>query len=97
MKKNTEECDNLLNIVHGGVILIVYLFCIIVVFITLSGPFEDIISNVENINSSASDSHVESSGSMLRAVFDFMFAGFAIVPSVWFVYWAFHREPRWEY
>jgi Na+/proline symporter len=86
-----------LNIIHGGVILIVYLFCVIVIFVTISGPFEDIITDIENINSTASDTHVESSGGMLRTVFNLTFAGFAIVPTVWFVYWAFHREPRWEY
>jgi len=85
------------NIVHGGVILVVYLFIVIGLYVFISGPFEDIIGDMEDLNMSASDSHIESSGSALRTVFDLMFAGMAVVPVVWFVYWAFSREPDWRY
>jgi hypothetical protein len=86
-----------LNIVHGGVILIVYVFVVIACYTFISGAFEDVISSVEDVNSTASDTEVESAGTTLRTVFDLMFAGLVLVPVIWFVYWVFSREPDWRY
>jgi len=85
------------NIVVGGVILVVYLFVVIGAYVFISGPFDDVMDTMENVNSTASDSYVESSSGTLRTVFDLVFAGLALVPVVWFVYWAFSREPDWRY
>ena len=86
-----------MDIVRAGVILVVYLFVVFAIYIFISGAFEDIISDFEDINSTASDTHVDASGTTLRTVFDLMFAGMALVPVVWFVYWVFSREPDWRY
>ena len=86
-----------MNIVHGGVILIVYVFVVIVCYSVISGAYDDIITGVENVNSTASDVKVEYAGTMIRTVFDLMFAGLVLVPVIWFVYWVFSREPDWRY
>ena len=84
-----------MNILRAGVILMVYLFIIIVLYIFLSSPVDDIITNFENINLTASDSHIESNSAIGRTVFDMIFAILGLVPVVWFVFWCFHREPDW--
>lgn len=85
------------DIIRNGVILIVYLFIIITLYIFLSGPFDDITTSFENINLTASDSHIESSAATIRTVFNMVFGGLAIVPIVWFIVWCFHREPDWRF
>jgi hypothetical protein len=85
------------NIVLGGVILAVYCFMVITAYIFISGPFEDVITSFENVNSTASDSYVGGGASTVRTVFDLVFAGMVLVPVIWFVYWVFSREPDWRY
>jgi len=86
-----------MNIIPAGILLAAYMFVTITAYVFLSGVFVDVITGVENINMSASDALVEASGSTLRIVFDMMFAGLLLVPVVWFVYWAYSREPDWGY
>ena len=86
-----------MDIVRAGVILIVYVFVIITFYIFISGAFDTIVTGFEDINSTASDVRVENSATEIRTVFDLMIAGFVIVPVIWFVYWAFSREPDWRY
>jgi len=80
-----------------GILLIVYLFIIIVCYIVLSSPFETIISGFEDINSTASDAQIESSGGLVRSAFDISFGLAGIIPIVWFIVWVFSREPDWRY
>ena len=86
-----------MDIMRSGIILIVYLFGITTLYLFLSSPFDDMVSNFENINQSASDTYVEETSSIVRIVFDMMFAGFAIVPIVWFIIEVFKREPDWRF
>ena len=85
-----------MNILRAGVILMVYLFVIITIYIFLSSPVDDIMSTFEDINLTASDSHIESNAGIGRTVFDMIFAVLGLVPVVWFVFWCFSREPDWR-
>lgn len=86
-----------MDIVRNGVLLVVYLFVIVVLFIVISGVFEDIVVGVEDVNATASDARVEVHGGYIRTVFNMIFALFALVPIIWFIAWAFHREPDWRF
>ena len=86
-----------MDIMRRGVILAVYCFVIIIAYMAISGPFEDFMGSFENINSSASDSYVESSVSTGRIVFDMFFAILLIGPVVWFIFDSLRREPDWRY
>ena len=63
----------------------------------LSSPFDDMMSGLEDLNMTASDAKVEDASGWGRTVFDMIFAGFVLVPIIWFVVWVFHREPDWGY
>lgn len=82
-----------MDIVRSGIILIVYTFIMIVIFIVVSGMFEDFITDMESLDMSNSDAEVEQSGSTIRTVFNMSFAGLIIIPTLWFIYYAFYREP----
>jgi len=86
-----------MNIVHGGIVMGAYLFVIIVIYIVLSSPFDDMVSSFEDLNMTASDTQVESASGWGRTVFDLVFAGLFIVPFLWFVVLVFRREPDWRY
>ena len=85
------------DIVRSGGILIIYLFIITILYIFLSSPFDDIMTDFEDINSTASDSQVESASSLGRTVFNMIFAGLGIVPIAWFIVEVFKTEPDWRY
>ena len=85
-----------MNIPRAGVILIVYLFVLITIYIFLSSPFDDFVTSFEDLNLSASDSHIESNTGIGRTVFNMIFAILGLVPIVWFIFWCFSREPDWR-
>ena len=87
----------MMDIVRNGVILIAYLFVIIVIYIVISSPFDEMVTSLEDINMTNSDAEVESSGGNIRTVFDMCFVGLALVPIIWFISWAFSREPDWRF
>lgn len=86
-----------MDIVRSGIIMGTYLFIIIIIYMVLSSPFDDMMSGLEDLNMTASDAKVEDASSWGRTVFDMMFAGLALVPLLWFVVWVFRREPDWRY
>jgi len=86
-----------MSVIRNGVILLVYLVIIICLYLFLSSPFDTLMSNFDDIDSTLSDSHIEAGTSLNRTVFDMMFAGLILVPIIWFVLWCFSREPDWRY
>ena len=86
-----------MDIIRNGIIMAVYLFVIIALFLFLSSPFDDLMTNFEDIDSTGSDSHVEDASGYGRTVFNMIFAGLAIVPIIWFIAWVFRTEPDWRY
>lgn len=86
-----------MDIVRSGIIMGAYLFVIIIIYMVLSSPFDDMMSSFEDLNMTKSDAKVEDASSWGRAVFDMIFAGLALVPLLWFVVWVFRREPDWGY
>jgi hypothetical protein len=83
--------------IRSGVILIVYVFIVIAMYIIISSPFEDIVTSLEGLDMDASDTEIEASGATARIVFTIVFAGFAIIPIIWFIVEVFKTEPDWRY
>jgi len=85
-----------MGIIRNGVILILYLLIVISLYIFLSSPYDDIMTSFENINGST-DELVEAGAGTNRIVFDMMFAILGIIPIIWFMVWAFNRDPDWGF
>jgi len=83
------------SIVRVGSIMAIYAFIVIVIYIVLSSPFDDIMTDFENLNLTNSDTEVEGGSSYGRLVFDMIFALAVIIPMLWFIIWCFRREPDW--
>ena len=83
----------MVDIVRGGIILIVYTFIMIIIYLVISGVFDDFVTSFEDVNLTNSDAEIEQSGGVLRTVFNMSFAGLVIIPALWFIYLAFYREP----
>jgi len=85
------------GLIRDGIIMAVYLFIIITIYIVLSSPFDDFISEFEDVNLTASDAHIETGGGYSRTVFDMVFAGFGLAPLFWFAVRMLRRDPKWGY
>ena len=85
-----------MNLIRDGVLMAVYVFVVIVIYIVISSPFADIMSDFEDINGTGSDSHVESGVGTATIIFDMIFAAFVIIPLFWFMVRVFMREPDWR-
>jgi len=96
MNNNIKEEDSKLNLIRDGVIMAVYVFVVIAIYIVISSPFADIMSDFNDINGTGSDSHVESGVGAAATVFDMIFAAFVIIPLFWFMVRVFMREPDWR-
>ena len=82
-----------MNIMHSGVMLIAYLFIVVIFFIVISDPFDDIMDNMDAVNLDASDGKIEYHSGIARTVFNMCFALAAIIPTIWFVAEVFREEP----
>ena len=80
------------DIIRNGVIMLVIEFIILMMYIVISSPFDDMVTSFENINGST-DAKVEEGSANARTMFNMMFAGFALIPPIWFMIWVFVREP----
>lgn len=85
-----------MNLIRDGAIMAIYVFIVIIIYIVLSTPFANIMSDFNDINGTGSDSHVESGVNTAIAVFDMVFAAFVIIPLFWFIVRVFRREPDWR-
>ena len=85
------------GLILRGILLITYTFIVITIYIVVSSPFETIVSGMEDINMTDSDTHIESVGGNVRLAFDMAFALAILVPSLWFIVWVFSREADWRY
>ena len=85
-----------MDIVRSGIILIVYTLMMMVIYLIISGVFEDFVTSFEDVNLTNSDAEIEQSGGVIRTVLNLSFAGLVVIPILWFIYWAFYREPDWR-
>lgn len=85
-----------MEIVRGGVILAAYTFIVVMLYLFLSSPFDEVVSGFENVNLTNSDVEVESSSGMARSVFDISFIILVAVPITWFIVGVMRREPDWR-
>jgi len=86
-----------MDIVRGGVIMAAYVFLVVLLYLFLSSPFDDMMTGFENINLTNSDNEVENASGYGRTVFDMIFGGLVLVPILWFIVNVFIREPDWRY
>ena len=86
-----------MEIMKVGVIAIIYYFIIIILYVTLSSPFDDMMTSFEDLDLTASDSHIETNTALGRTVWDICFAGLALVPALWMAVYLLRREPHWGY
>ena len=85
------------EIIKAGVIALVLDFVIISLYIFISGPFDAISTDIEDLDMSASDSHVETISGLGRTVFNIIFIGLGVAPWIWMVLKLLHREPEWRF
>jgi hypothetical protein len=84
-----------MNYIHATIIYIAYMFVIILTYLVTSGPFEDIVTEIEGAGTTTPE--VATVGGYVRSAYSMVFAIAGIVPTVWFVAWTFKREPDWYY
>lgn len=85
-----------MNIIRTGGIMAVYVFIVIILYMVLSSPFDDLMTSFAGLDMTNSDAEVEQGVSMGRLVFDIIFALFVLIPIIWFVFMCFSREPDWR-
>jgi len=85
-----------MSIIKASAIMAIYLFIVICLYLFLSTPFDRVMDSFEGIDG-ATETQVDAGAGESRLVFDMMFAILGIVPLLYFVLWAFHREPDWGY
>ena len=85
------------EIIRGGVIALVLTFVVITLYLFLSTPFDSIYSEVEDLNMTNSDTHVDNVAGLGRTIFDMIFVIAGATPWVWLIYLLQSREPEWRY
>jgi len=86
-----EQVD---NIIHAGLILIVYMFCVILLYFVLSSPVDAIFDAIEtgSVGTDAETYMTEFLPNIEWAV-RVVFAIALAIPITWFIFWIFSREP----
>lgn len=84
------------NIIRDGVIMLVILSVIFILWLILSTPFNTMVSSLEDVNMTNSDTEVEETTGWVRAVWDIFFAGLVLIPIIWFIMRMMQREPDWR-
>jgi amino acid transporter len=85
-----------MNIIRSGAIMAVYVFIVIILYMVISSPFDDIMTSFSDLDLANSDAEVESGISYGRIVFDIIFALAVLIPIIWFIFMCFSREPDWR-
>jgi len=83
------------NIITDGALMILWTFIVVILYILLSSPFDEIVSGFED--SSYSDAEIDATWSMQRIIFNMVFAILGAVGVFWFIIRVFKREPNWGY
>jgi ascorbate-specific PTS system EIIC-type component UlaA len=90
--------DEIHFLTHAGVIFAVYMFIMIILFFCFS-PFVNAFFDAYDAGTygdATVDAYAHYYSGGLRAAVNIAFAcGFAI-PITWFIFWVFHREPRFQ-
>jgi len=85
------------NIIRDGVIMLVILAVIFMLWLILSSPFNTVVSSLEDVNMTKSDTRVEETTGWVRSAWDIFFAGLGSIPIIWFIMRMMQREPDWRY
>ena len=81
------------NIVHAGVVFGVYLFIMILIYLTLSSPIDSVMDAIQaNPPDDAADEMAEHAPNIEWGIKAAFACGFAI-PITWFVFWVMSKEP----
>ena len=85
------------SIIQAGAIYITLMFTVLVLYLFIASPFEEVIVGFEDINETVSDAKIENSGTMVRVVFNMIFGIAFLIPTIWFIVWVFSREDDWRF
>jgi len=81
------------NIVHAGVIFAVYLFIMILLYFTLSGPVDAIMDGLTNAPLGEAEDEMDTHSPNINWAIKAIFACGIATPLTWFVMWVFSKEP----
>ena len=85
-----------MNILRNGVILAVYLFIIMALYIFTSQPFHDVTTALSDLDV-ASDAETQDTFTFIDTIYAIIFVILAGIPSLWFIFKVFERDPEWGY
>ena len=85
-----------MNIGKAGILMMTYLFIVVLAYIVLSTPFENMIAGFEGLGGNAGTEIDEQVGRS-RTMFNIFFGGLAVVPIIWFLIWIMRREADWGF
>lgn len=82
------------NIVHAGLVFIVYLFVAILVYYLLSSPVDTLLNMFLNSSVGTSAEIAMSTNiPLIKTALNIAFALGIAFPIVWFIMWVFSKEP----
>ena len=84
-----------MNLLQRSITLVVALAVILVMYLLISQSYMTIQQEFLDINRSASDTQMETVGSITDWVFGFIFGGLACATIVWFAIDTLKEEPDW--
>ena len=87
------DSETVNNLVHAGVLFLVYLFIMICLYFFLSSPVDAMLNGISDVPlGEASDEMARFSPDIKWAVKAAFALGIA-TPLTWFVFWVFSKEP----
>jgi hypothetical protein len=88
------ETGEINNIIHAGLVFILYLFVVIVLYYAISYPIELIFNSlVTSSQNTASGPYMTSFMPSIKWGLNVAFALGIAFPVVWFIMWIFSQEP----
>ena len=82
------------NLIHAGVVFIVYLFVAIVLYFSLGGPVDAVLNGVwSSGNQTVAASYMDSYMPNIKWGVNVAFALGIAFPVTWFIFWVFSRDP----
>jgi len=85
------------SIIKAGLIMILYMFIVLILYFTLSGPFNLLFDTFEVSSFGEATDEMHRHVPNIRWAFNVFFSILAAIAITWFIVWIFHREPHWEF
>ena len=81
------------NIVHAGVLFIVFLFITVFLYFTLSGPIDTVMDGIAASPGELAEDVMNEFSPDLNWAVKAAFACGIATPITWFIFWVFSKEP----